>query len=244
MKKTILATCILAAALAAGYAAEKSKVNLNDKEDRINYLIGMRWASDLQAMRIDVRRQALFGAIDDVLAGREPALSDEEFEKAFAELREHLQEVRAAQQAEFEKKGEDAKAKGEAFLEANKKREGVQTAASGLQYEVLRKGNGPRPSARSKVQVHYKGTFIDGSVFDSSYSAGQPSEFTVRQVIKGWQEGLQLMQEGAKYKFYIPWQMAYGEKGKRSGLPGSPDIPPYSALVFEVELLKVLSSPR
>lgn len=122
---------------------------------------------------------------------------------------------------------------GQAFLDANAKKEGVITTASGLQYKVLEAGSGPRPTARDTVNVHYRGTFIDGKTFDSSYDRGQPISFPLNGVIKGWTEGVQLMPVGAKYEFYIPYQLAYGERGA-GGV-----IPPYAALIFVVELLSI-----
>jgi FKBP-type peptidyl-prolyl cis-trans isomerase len=124
-------------------------------------------------------------------------------------------------------------AEGKTFLEQNKKRTGVQTTASGLQYEVITAGKGIKPIATDSVLVHYKGTLLNGRQFDSSYDRGEPINFTLNQVIKGWTEGVQLMNTGSKYKFYVPYDLAYGERGY------GPDIPPYSTLIFEVELLKV-----
>ncbi|MCZ4242631.1 FKBP-type peptidyl-prolyl cis-trans isomerase [Pedobacter punctiformis] len=122
---------------------------------------------------------------------------------------------------------------GKNFLEQNKKRAGVQTTASGLQYEVLTQGNGIKPKATDSVLVHYKGTLLSGKQFDNSYDRGEPITFTLNQVIKGWTEGLQLMSAGSKYKLFIPYNLAYGEHGYGQ------DIPPYSTLIFDVELLKV-----
>lgn len=124
-------------------------------------------------------------------------------------------------------------AEGKTFLEENKKRTGVQTTASGLQYEVLTAGTGVKPTATDSVLVNYKGTLLSGQQFDSSYDRGEPITFTLNQVIKGWTEGVQLMPAGSKYKFYVPYNLAYGERGY------GPDIPPYSTLIFEIELLKV-----
>lgn len=163
-------------------------------------------------------------AIADVLHGRPAQMDHEEAHRVlndfFTDLEERQQKA--------------AKAEGEAFLTENKKRAGIVTTASGLQYEVLTEGTGRHPKATDTVRCHYEGTLIDGTVFDSSYRRNQPAEFELRQVIAGWTEGLQLMKEGAKYKFYLPYNLAYGEHGAGNS------IPPYAALIFTVELIKVL----
>jgi len=133
-----------------------------------------------------------------------------------------------------EKSGEEAKKEGEAFLEANKQKEGIVVTESGLQYEVISEGTGDKPVLTSTVSVHYHGTTIDGEVFDSSVDRGEPAKFPLQGVIKGWTEGLQLMSVGSKYKFYIPQDLAYGERGP------SPKIKPYSTLIFDVELLEII----
>jgi len=138
-----------------------------------------------------------------------------------------------AEQEKAQLQGQQAKEEGEAFLAANALRKEVKTTASGLQYEVLEEGNGPKPTAASTVKVHYEGTLIDGTVFDSSYQRGEPIEFPLSGVIKGWTEGLQLMPVGSKYKLYIPYELAYGERGAGAS------IPPYAALIFTVELLEI-----
>lgn len=138
------------------------------------------------------------------------------------------------QQRDLEKKFEGIKKEGEDFLEANKSKEGVQTTASGLQYIVMKEGTGEKPTTASKVSVHYHGTLIDGTVFDSSVDRGKPSEFGVTQVIKGWTEGLQLMNVGSKYKFFVPQEIAYGANPRQGG-----PIKPYTMLIFEVELLEI-----
>ena len=145
----------------------------------------------------------------------------------FRQQEERINAIRAEQ-------GKTAKAEGEKFLAENGKKEGVVTLKSGLQYEVLREGNGKKPKATDQVKCHYEGTLINGQVFDSSYKRNEPAVFPLNQVIPGWTEGLQLMQEGAKYRFYIPYILAYGE----SGAGGS--IPPFATLIFDVELLEVM----
>ncbi len=160
----------------------------------------------------------------DVLEGNKTELTHSEAQKV---VNEH-----------FQKLAEEAyavnKQAGEKFLAENAKKEGVVVLPSGLQYEVLAEGNGKKPSATDRVQCHYEGTLIDGTIFDSSIKRGEPAVFGVNQVIRGWVEALQLMQEGAKWRLYIPYDMAYGEHG------AGEMIPPYSALVFDVELIKVL----
>ncbi|MCI7653999.1 MAG: FKBP-type peptidyl-prolyl cis-trans isomerase [Prevotella sp.] len=147
-------------------------------------------------------------------------------------------EIQAVINEFFNRKTEEqsrkAKSAGEDFLAANAKKEGVVTLPSGLQYQVLREGNGKRPKATDQVRCHYEGTLINGTVFDSSYKRGEPAVFGLNQVIKGWTEGVQLMQEGAKYRFFIPYDLAYGERG------AGQQIPPFAALIFDVELIEVI----
>ena len=147
-------------------------------------------------------------------------------------------EIQAVINEFFNRKTEEqsrkAKSAGEDFLAANAKKEGVVTLPSGLQYQVLREGNGKRPKATDQVRCHYEGTLINGTVFDSSYKRGEPAVFGLNQVIKGWTEGVQLMQEGAKYRFFIPYDLAYGERG------AGQQIPPFAALIFDVEFIEVI----
>ena len=148
--------------------------------------------------------------------------------QAFFKEQEDKQRAAAAEA------GKVAKAAGESFLADNAKKEGVVVLPSGLQYQVLKEGNGKKPSATDQVKCHYEGTLIDGTIFDSSYQRNEPATFGLNQVIAGWTEGVQLMSEGAKYRFFIPYNLAYGERGAGA------QIPPFAALVFDVELLKVL----
>lgn len=191
--------------------------------DKVSYALGMSIGHQLQQMNAtDLNIDDFAQAITDVFNG-DAKLSDAE--------------AQAAVQDFFSRKAEEqakaAKAEGENFLAENAKKEGVKTLPSGLQYKVLREGDGRKPSATDKVECHYEGTLINGEVFDSSYRRGETATFGLNQVIKGWTEGLQLMQEGAKYRFFIPYNLAYGEHG------AGQQIPPFSALVFDVELIEV-----
>lgn len=201
--------------------------------DRLSYALGHNIAHQLIGMGLQksLNIDDYAEAIRDVLEGRQPKMSHTE---ANAVLEHFFNELEERQQAEAAERGKTAKADGEAFLKANAGKPGVVTTASGLQYEVVKEGTGRQPKASDTVRCHYEGTLIDGTVFDSSYRRNQPAEFGLRQVISGWTEGVQLMKEGAVYKFYIPYNLAYGERGAGA------DIPPYAALIFTVELIKVL----
>lgn len=185
--------------------------------DSLSYSVGVVLGKSLKQQGIDqVDAVSLARAIEDYLGGKDLAIDER---SAGQNVNKYLREKQAGA--------------GEAFLSENGKREGVTTTASGLQYEVLKEGDGPKPKSNQKVTVHYHGTLIDGTVFDSSVERGRPASFGVTQVIQGWVEGLQLMSKGSKYKFYIPYNLAYGERG------APPKIQPYAALVFEVELLDI-----
>lgn len=191
--------------------------------DKVSYGLGMSIGHQLQQMKAtDLNIDDFAAAIKDVFQGQ-------------AQLTE--QEAQMAVNGFFEQKAKEAadtaKAEGEDFLKENAKKDGVVTLPSGLQYQVLREGNGKKPSATDQVECHYEGTLINGQVFDSSYRRGETATFGLNQVIAGWTEGLQLMQEGAKYRFFIPYQLAYGERG------AGQSIPPYAALIFDVDLIKV-----
>ena len=166
-----------------------------------------------------------------ILTGSEPAVS---FQEAGQLLDKYFAEIEAEQKAEAEAMSAAMREEGEAFLKFNAEQEGVVVLPSGLQYKVLVEGTGKKPSATSQVKCHYEGTFLNGATFDSSYKRGEPAVFGLNQVIKGWTEGVQLMSEGSKYEFYIPYDLAYGEHGA----PGA--IPPYATLKFVVELIEVL----
>lgn len=201
--------------------------------DKLSYALGHNIGHQLIGMGLkeSLNVEDYAAAIADVLQGRQSQMSHEEVHEV---LEHYFAELEERQQAEAEERGKAAKGEGEAFLNRNKLRPEVTTTPSGLQYEVVKEGTGRQPKASDTVRCHYEGTLIDGTVFDSSYRRGMPAEFGLRQVIAGWTEGVQLMKEGSIFKFYIPYNLAYGERGAGA------DIPPYAALIFKVELINVL----
>lgn len=191
--------------------------------DKVSYALGMSIGHQLQQMNAtELNIDDFAKAVKDVFAGK-AELTDADAQVA----------VQTFFQEKAEAQAKEMKAGGETFLAENGKKEGVVTLPSGLQYEVLKEGNGKKPTATDEVECHYEGKLIDGKIFDSSYQRGETATFGLNQVIAGWTEGLQLMQEGAKYRFYIPYTLGYGERG------AGQSIPPYATLVFDVELIKV-----
>ena len=200
--------------------------------DKNSYALGMSIAHNmLQSGVREISFDDFTAGLKATLTGAEPAISYEEAGALLDEFFGKIQEEQAARQAEI---GEFMKKDGETFLAANAKKEGVTVLPSGLQYKVLKSGEGRKPGRTDKVKCHYEGTFPNGQKFDSSYDRDEPAVFGVNQVIAGWTEALQLMSEGSAWELYIPYNLAYGE----AGAPGA--IPPYSALVFKVELIEVL----
>ena len=200
--------------------------------DKVSYALGLgigRQLSDMGATDLNIDDFAL--AIKDVLAGADLQLSDVEAQTI---VQEFFAAQEKKQRAAASERFKENKATGEAYLAANAAKEGVVTLPSGLQYQVIKPGNGKQPKATDKVRCHYEGMLVDGTLFDSSVQRGEPAVFGLNQVIAGWTEGVQLMQEGAKYRFFIPYQLGYGERG------AGQSIPPFSALVFDVELIEVL----
>lgn len=192
--------------------------------DKISYALGLSMGQNLMSSGVEsLNYQDLAAGIEDVLTKQQPKISYQEAQQV---LNQFFQELEA-------KVAGAAKAEGEKFLAENAKREGVKVTPSGLQYEILEPSLGQKPKATDTVRVHYEGTLIDGTVFDSSYRRGESITFPLNGVIKGWTEGLQLMSIGSKYKFFIPYQLAYGERG------AGQSIPPYAALIFTVELLGI-----
>lgn len=202
--------------------------NLTTLEQHASYGIGLQMGQQLADNPFDgLDIAAVAAGLAAAFYGDEPEVSEDQIRAAFQVISGRMQEAEAA-------KAELAAAAGEAFLAENAKKPGITVTESGLQYEVLTAGSGAKPSRADKVRTHYHGTLIDGTVFDSSYNRGQPAEFPVSGVIAGWTEALQLMQVGAKYRLYIPHNLAYGERGAGGA------IKPYSALIFDVELLDIL----
>lgn len=226
MKKTLLLLSL--AAMTSGLFAQTGIILTNAK-DSASYAYGIVLANSIKRqLSSDLNREVLVAALNAALNEESMAFTPEVANKVFSEYN------RAAQAKAIEKN----KAESQQFLDKNKQRKEVTTTASGLQYEVIKKGTGTKsPKATDQVEVHYHGTLINGEVFDSSVERGQPATFGLNQVISGWTEGLQLMHEGDKFKFFIPSNLGYGDRGAPGG-----KIKPGSALVFEVELLKILSN--
>ena len=192
--------------------------------DKLSYALGVVIANNLKGLGVNSLATADFSkAIDDILKGTQPEIGETEAQML-------VQQFMEQQEAE---RGKFMREAGERYLADNAKREGVTVLPSGLQYEVLRSAIGRKPTATDTVECHYEGRLIDGTVFDSSYKRGQTATFGLNQVIKGWTEGVQLMAEGAKYRLFIPYNLAYGTHG------AGQQIPPYAALVFDIELIKI-----
>jgi len=206
--------------------AQENQV-LKNQKDKISYIIGMRIGNDMKKQSIDINPSILAKGIEDALASAKPLLTEQEVQETMMAFQKEMM----AKQAEVAKKN---KTEGEAFLAENKKKEGVKTLPSGLQYKVTKAGTGKKPKSTDMVTVNYRGTLIDGTEFDSSYKRGQPATFQVSGVIPGWTEALQLMEEGAKWQLFIPSNLAYGERGTQGG-----PIGPNATLIFEVELISI-----
>jgi FKBP-type peptidyl-prolyl cis-trans isomerase len=211
---------------AQGSAAKPESV-----EDRASYAIGLNIGRNMKTQDVPVNVDLLVRGLRDALAGTSPILSDEEMQAAVTSLQ---QTVIAKQQEKMKVEGEKNQKAADEFLAKNKAKEGVKTTASGLQYEVIKEGTGATPKPTDQVTVHYTGTLLDGTKFDSSVDRGQPATFGVNQVISGWTEALQLMKVGGKYRLYVPPTLAYGPQGAGNG-----EIGPNSLLIFDVELIGI-----
>ena len=231
--KQLLAVAIVGASLIMNVCAADETRTLAGEGDRISYSLGYQMGGDFKRQGVEVNREALIQGIRDAQSRAEPLMKPEEMQSTLVELK---QRIVAANQTELQRKMEERKQQslrirneGSEFLVANAKQEGVKTTESGLQYQVLREGSGKTPKATDTVTVNYRGTLIDGTEFDSSYRQDKPASFRVEEVIAGWREALQMMQEGDKWRLFIPSNLAYGERGPLAD----------RVLVFEVELLTV-----
>lgn len=232
MKKLFIVACVAMLA-ACGQQAEEKKpavASLDSEQAKLSYAIGLDIGSSLKTLETDLDRDIMAQAIADRLDGTEPKLSAEEANKVKQAFFKAQAEKK---QAEAKAQGEKNKAAGAAFLAEHAKKEGVTVTDSGLHFRLISEGDGPKPKPEDIVRVHYKGTLIDGTEFDSSYSRGEPATFPLNAVIKGWTEGLQLMKVGSKAELVLPPELAYGEHGAGG------KIGPNSTLIFEVELLGI-----
>ena len=211
------------------FAQEKSPP-LKDQKDKVSYSIGLSIGKNLARQSVEINADALLAGIRDAIAGK-PQLTEDQIKEVMTAFEKDMQQRQKVA-------GEKSAAEGAKFLEENKKKEGMKTTASGLQYKVIKEGTGAQPKATDTVTVNYRGTLVDGKEFDSSYKRGQPATFPLNGVIKGWTEGLQLMKPGAKYQLFVPPDLAYGERTV------GPDLPANSTLIFEVELMEVKHSRR
>jgi FKBP-type peptidyl-prolyl cis-trans isomerase FklB len=217
-------------ATVAGKAPAAKTLALTTPKDKASYAIGMNIGNGLHRDSVEVDPNILLEGLKATLAGGKALLTDDEAKSALTELQA---EVTKRQQEKLQIVGEGNKKEGDAFLAANKTKDGVVTQPSGLQYKILQAGTGPKPSASDTVVCNYRGTLLNGTEFDSSYKRGQPATFAVGQVIPGWTEALQLMPVGSKWQLFIPAELAYGARA------AGPDIAPNSTLIFEVELLSI-----
>jgi FKBP-type peptidyl-prolyl cis-trans isomerase FklB len=216
---------------------EITKADLKTEDDKVSYSLGFSMGSNFKKDDLKMNLEMFQKGMKDGFTGGKQILNEEEIKETMTAFQ---QKMRAKKQAEYTKKmeerknqGEANKEKGEKFLEENKTKEGVVTLESGLQYKILKKGTGASPKATDTVKCNYKGTTIAGKEFDSSYKRGEPATFALNRVIKGWTEGLQLMKEGGKWQFFIPSELAYGERG------AGQNIGPNEVLIFEIELLGI-----
>jgi FKBP-type peptidyl-prolyl cis-trans isomerase FklB len=224
------ATVAVLFGMLSGVAQAQSKPSLKTDQEKVSYSIGLDIGANFKRQSVELDSKALAAGIADGLSGAKPALAEDEVRKVLADFQ---QQMRTRVAAMAQQAADENKKKGEAFLAQNKKQKGVVTLPSGLQYKILKEAKGAKPKATDTVSVHYRGTLIDGTEFDSSIKRGQPAEFPVGQVIKGWTEALQLMPVGSKWQLFIPSDLAYGPQGAGNL------IGPNATLTFEVELLGI-----
>lgn len=227
MKSSVVA---IASLLAASTAFAQDKAQLKDERDKVSYSIGVDIGSTFKKQNMDINPDALMSGLRDATSGAKQQMTEEEMRTTMTNFSNSMREKQAAVAKEA---GAKNAAEGEKFLAENKGKEGVKTTASGLQYKVIKEGTGPTPKETDTVETHYRGTLLNGTEFDSSYSRNEPATFPVNRVIKGWTEALQMMKVGSKYQLFIPASLAYGERG------AGQEIGPNQTLQFEVELLGI-----
>lgn len=225
--KRLLISALLLTLASPVFAQEKAQ--LKDLNDKVSYAVGLNVGASFKKQGQTLNPQAVLAGITDAQTGKPPALSEQEMKETMETWSKQMEEKQKVA-------GDKNSTEGKKFLEDNKKKEGVKTTASGLQYKVVKEGTGAQPKESDTVTVNYRGTLINGTEFDSSYKRNQPATFPVNGVIKGWTEALQLMKVGAKYQLFIPSELAYGARAM------GPDIMPNSTLIFEVELMDVKPS--
>lgn len=232
MNMRSVATVAMIVGMVSGVAHAQSKPSLKTDKEKLSYSLGFDYGrrAPFPPGAIDLDSKAFAAGATDGVSGAKPAMPEEELQKVLTDFQQKMR-VKMAEAAQ--KASEENKKKGEAFLAENKKQKGVVALPNGLQYKVLKEGKGAKPKATDTVSVHYRGSLVDGTEFDSSIKRGEPTEFPLNQVIPGWTEGIQLMPVGSKWQLFIPSGLAYGEPGR------PPVIPPSSTLIFEVELLDI-----
>jgi FKBP-type peptidyl-prolyl cis-trans isomerase FklB len=218
-----------ASLLALPLFGQEKSTQLKDQKDKVSYSIGLQIGFNLSRQKVDISPDLLTAGVKDAIAGK-PQLNPDQIKEVMTTFEKDMEQKQ-------KEAGEKNKTEGAKFLEENKKKDGVKTTASGLEYKVIKEGNGPQAKATDTVTVNYRGTLINGTEFDSSYKRGQPATFPVNGVIKGWTEALQLMKVGSKYQLFIPAALGYGERSV------SPEIGPNSTLIFEVELMDAKPAP-
>ena len=224
-----IVAAIASIGLLFGVCSAADKLDLKDQKEKESYSLGYQFGQNMKAQGVELNLEVYTSGIQDALRGANPALSQEEIQKTLSDLQKR---VMTAQQKDLKGKADKNLADAKAFMEENKKKEGVKTLPSGLQYKILAEGSGKTPKATDEITVNYKGSLVDGSEFDNSYKRGVPASFRLDKVIRGWTEALQLMKEGSKWQLFIPPELGYGERG-------AGPVPPNAALIFEVELISV-----
>lgn len=224
-----LAAIAFGVILVAGHVVAADESTMKEQKDKVSYSIGFSLGSNLKNQQVIIDPEIMARGLKDAYSGAQPLLPEKDIQETMMSFQK---EMLVKQKATAEKN----RVEGEAFLFENKKKEGVVTLPSGLQYKILNEGSGRMPSSNDTVTVNYRGTLIDGTEFDSSFKRNAPASFQVKGVIRGWSEALQLMKEGSKWQLFIPSNLAYGERG------AGPQIGPNSTLIFEVELLSIKAS--